>query len=283
MAGAAVIGLVINHVTAESQNVARLLILGLGPMALFLGLGGMVEPRIVWSVGRHGKHLPVIYKVMGGSLGALGVAVTILLLLFVYPVGPPARGGLPSQSKPLATGAKPTSRPPVPSPRAESRVMPMEVVYLTYTRPKQRWEKMNEEALRGVHIENAEGLVTLQYAEGAHALLKVVWPDVLEVGDRFTVELQGANSLEMVDLEGPDANARISLPTSDKLVLVEIIREKDGIAFTCDGQSQKAFHASGKLRGEEARTSLLATDLRPGFSVKKGGKASFRNAQIIKP
>ena len=90
-------------------------------------------------------------------------------------------------------------------------------------------------------------------------------------------------AIEMVDLEGPDANARISLPTSDKLVLVEIIREKDGIAFTCDGQSQKAFHASGKLRGEEARTSLLATDLRPGFSVKKGGKASFRNAQIIKP
>lgn len=283
MAGAAAIGLLIHHFTAESQNVARLLILGLGPMALFLGLGGMVEPRIVWSVGRHGKHLPGIYKVIGGSLGALGVAVTILLLLFVYPVGPPARGGLPRQPKPLAMVANPTSRPPVPSPQAERRVTPKEVVYLTYARPKQRWEKMNEEALRGVNRVNADGVMKLRYAEGEHALLKVIWPDVLEVGDRFTVELQGVNSLEMIDLEGPDANARISLPTSDKLVLVEIIRDKDGIAFTCDGKSQEAFHASGKLRGEEARTRLLATDLRPGFSVKKGGEASFRNAQILKP
>lgn len=284
MAGAAAIGLLIHHFSAESHNVARLLILGLGPLALFLGLGGMVEPRIVWSVGKYGKHLPAIYKVMGGSLAALGVAVTMLLIWFVYPVGPAARGSVPSQQpKPRATAAKPMSRPPIPSPRAERRVSPKEVVCLTYARPKQRWEAMNEEALRGVLRDNVAGVVTLQYAEGEHALLKVVWPEVLEVGDRFTVELRGANSVEMVDLEGPDANARISLPAGDRFILLAITREQERITFTCDGQSRTAYHASGNLRGEEARTRLLTTALRPGFSVKKGEKASFRNAQIIKP
>jgi hypothetical protein len=47
--------------------------------------------------------------------------------------------------------------------------------------------------------------------------------------------------------------------------------------------SQKAFYASGKLRGDEAKAALLATALRPKFSVKRGGQASFRNAQIVKP
>ena len=32
-----------------------------------------------------------------------------------------------------------------------------------------------------------------------------------------------------------------------------------------------------------ALTALLGTALRQGFSVKKGGQASFRNAQIAKP
>lgn len=106
---------------------------------------------------------------------------------------------------------------------------------------------------------------------------------MLEVGDRFIVELQGINSVEMVDLEGADANARTSLPASDTFVVVEIRREQDTIAFSCDGQSQKAYYASGKLRGDEAKAALLATALQPGFSVKKGAQASFRNAQIVKP
>ena len=64
---------------------------------------------------------------------------------------------------------------------------------------------------------------------------------------------------------------------------VEIVREKDQITFTCNGHPQKPFYASGKLRGDEAKPAILATSLRAGFTVKKGEKASFRNAKIVKP
>ena len=58
MAGAAALGLLLNHCMMEFQNVSKLIILCLGPIALFLGIGGIVKPKIVWSVGKYGKHLP---------------------------------------------------------------------------------------------------------------------------------------------------------------------------------------------------------------------------------
>ena len=79
------------------------------PNCFFLGIGGMIEPKIVWSVGKYGKHLPVIYKLIGGALGALGVAVTLLLLLFVYRLGPPEPKPVPRLSKPAASVAAPKS------------------------------------------------------------------------------------------------------------------------------------------------------------------------------
>ena len=89
MAVAAAIGLLVNHFAVGSQNVVYLMILCLGPIALFLGIGGVVEPKILWSVGKYGKDIPVVYKIIGAALGALGVAVTILLLLFAYRLGSP--------------------------------------------------------------------------------------------------------------------------------------------------------------------------------------------------
>jgi len=284
LAVAAAIGLLLNHFAAGSQNFVYLMVLCLGPIALFLGIGGLFEPKILWSVGKYGKHLPVIYKLIGGTLGALGVAVTILLVLYVYPLGPPARKPAMLLPKAVAETTQWRSRqPPARSSRADRHLVPKEVLYLTYARPEKRWVKMDETAMQGVRRENTEGTTTLHYAEGEHPLLKVLWPDVLEVGDCFTVELQGANSVEMVDVEGADANARTSLPTSGKFVVVEITREKNQIIFTCDGKSQQSFYASGKLRGDEAKLALLATALRPGFSVKRGEKASFRCARIVKP
>ena len=73
------------------------------------------------------------------------------------------------------------------------------------------------------------------------------------------------------------------MPASDTLVVVEIRREPDKITFRCNGQSQKPYYATGKLRGDEAKAALLAKALRPGFSVNKGERAVFRNAQIVKP
>jgi hypothetical protein len=154
MAGAATVGLLFNHFMIESQGVAKLMILCLGPIALFLGIGGMVEPKIVWSVGKHGKHLPVIYKLIGGALGGLGVASTLLLLLFVYRLGPPAPKSpprLPRQATAAATSnSKANSNPPTTASKPERRVVPQEVMHLTYDRPNKRWVQMDEKDLQGV-------------------------------------------------------------------------------------------------------------------------------------
>ena len=88
LAIASAVGLALNHLMAGSQSVVQLIILCIGPIGLFLGLGGIIEPKILWSVGKHGRQLPVVYKLIGGVLGALGVVVTIVLMLFVYQ--PPA-------------------------------------------------------------------------------------------------------------------------------------------------------------------------------------------------
>ena len=285
MAGAAAVGLLLNHFAIEPQSIARLMILCLGPLALFIGIGGAIEPRILWSVGKYGQHLPVIYQGIGGALGGLGVIVTLLLVMLVYGLGPPdpqpAR-----QRKQVATSANRASRPHFNQPAAPSKperqVTLQTVMCLTYDRSRKRWVEMDEAAMQVVRREDLDGVTTLHYVEGEHGLLKVLWPDVLEDGDRFTVELQGANSIEMVDLEGADANARASLPANDRYIVVEFLRDQDKIAFRCDGQSPKTYYASGKLRGDEAKTALLATGLRPGFSIKKGERMTFRRAQIAK-
>ena len=89
VAAAGALAMLVNHFLPGTQTVGRLLLLCLGPIALFVGVGGLVEPRIMWAVGKHGRDLPVVYKVIGGALGACGLLVTVLLLVFVYRLGPP--------------------------------------------------------------------------------------------------------------------------------------------------------------------------------------------------
>jgi hypothetical protein len=88
MAVAAAIGLLLNHFLVSSQNAGSLVILAIGPLGLFLGVGGAIEPKILWSMGKYGADLPAIYKVIGFALGLLGLLVTGALLLFVYGFGP---------------------------------------------------------------------------------------------------------------------------------------------------------------------------------------------------
>jgi hypothetical protein len=186
----------------------------------------------------------------------------------------------PPVPMPPAESAKADAPNPSTSPMAGRSIIPQDVAYLTYARPKKRWVKLEGE---GVRREVSAGITTVHYAEGEHGLLKVLWPDVLEVGDRFSVEVKGAFSVELVDLVGEDANARFSLPKADGFVTVEITRQKDQIAFTWNAQQQKTFYASGKLRGDEARAAILSTPLRAAFTVKLDEKASFRYAKIIRP
>ena len=88
MAVAAALGLVLNHFLVSHQSAASLMILAIGPLGLFLGIGGAIEPRILWSMGKYGQDLPAVYKVIGFALGVLGLLVTGALLLFVYRLGP---------------------------------------------------------------------------------------------------------------------------------------------------------------------------------------------------
>ncbi|MHC4875611.1 MAG: hypothetical protein ACYTGL_03870 [Planctomycetota bacterium] len=293
LTAAAAFGLLVNHFLIDSQHVGRLMILCLGPIAFFLGIGGIVEPKIVWSVGKYGKQLPAIYKVIGGMLGTVGLAVTGLLLLFVYQLGPSEPKPSPRRPGPAATAARLRTRTdstrqpvnaansePAPTENPERRIVARDVQYLTYDRPGKRWVPMDETALKGVKREDREGVTTLHYTDGTHALLKVVWPDVLEIGDRFTVELQGVNSIEVVDLDGPDAHARIGGPAGEAFTVVEVHRQQDGLTFVCDGQPQMPYYASAKLRGDDARAALVSSQLKPAFTVKKGAHASFRNAGL---
>lgn len=85
---ASAVGMLLNHFAGEIQSTARLMLLAISPIGFFLGLGGVVEPRILWALGKHGQHLPVIYKIIGGILGVVGLVVTLLLVFFVYPLAP---------------------------------------------------------------------------------------------------------------------------------------------------------------------------------------------------
>lgn len=87
MTAAAALGLLANHFMADSQNSVSLMILALAPIALLLGIGGIVEPKVIWSLGKYGTHLPFKYKLVGGVLGVLGLVVSLVLVFFVYPFG----------------------------------------------------------------------------------------------------------------------------------------------------------------------------------------------------
>jgi hypothetical protein len=151
---------------------------------------------------------------------------------------------------------------------------------LTYNRAKKRWQEFDG---GGVVSSVSAGATTLHYVEGDHWLLKVLWPNVLEAGSRFSVEVKGVFSVGVIDLEGHDANAHFSFPKTDGFVKVEIERAKDSVAFTCDGQRKTTKYMSGKLRGDAARAAMISRDLRVTISTKKGEKASFRNAKLMKP
>jgi len=87
MAVAAALGLLVNHFAIASMGSASLMILAIGPLGLLLGIGGTVEPKILWSMGKYGQDLPVIYKIIGFALGLVGLVITGLLLVFVYQFG----------------------------------------------------------------------------------------------------------------------------------------------------------------------------------------------------
>lgn len=81
------LGLILNHSMATANSSVSLGLLCIAPLGMFLGIGGAIEPKILWSMGKYGEHLPVKYKVIGGILGVAGLALTFFLALVVYRFG----------------------------------------------------------------------------------------------------------------------------------------------------------------------------------------------------
>jgi hypothetical protein len=68
--------LIVDHLTLAHGGSFSLAIVFLAPMFTLLGLGGLVDPRIVWSIGPRGKSLPTGIKVVGACLAMAGIAVS---------------------------------------------------------------------------------------------------------------------------------------------------------------------------------------------------------------
>jgi hypothetical protein len=76
--------LAVNHLSIERDGAFRFGILFLAPMFTLLGLGGLVDPRIFWSIGPRGQVLPTAVKVVGACLAMAGIAVSVALIFLVY-------------------------------------------------------------------------------------------------------------------------------------------------------------------------------------------------------
>ncbi len=168
---------------------------------------------------------------------------------------------------------------PTTPPEGGLAVEPQAIVPLTFVRSKKRWEKLTEGR---VPTSVTNGTTTLRYEDGAHALLKVMWHDVLHVGDRFSIEIQGAGSVELLDVDGPDAAGGIGTAKESGFMTVEIFREQNQLRFLCNGMERSAFFLCGALRGEKAKAELLPAKLRPAFTLKKDQTVRFRNAKIVR-
>ena len=66
-----------------TQDVRPKLLLLLTAVAGF-ALAGVVQPRVFWSIGKYGRHLPTSMRVVALLAAAIGFAVGMWALLMLY-------------------------------------------------------------------------------------------------------------------------------------------------------------------------------------------------------
>ena len=74
--------IILNHVLWQMQDSTYLALLILGPFVMMLGLGGIVDPRIAFSLGKYGTHLPWYFKLIAVVLGIVGAGLSIMLAFY---------------------------------------------------------------------------------------------------------------------------------------------------------------------------------------------------------
>ena len=71
---------------AANQGV-YLAIIALAPLALILGIAGLISPNVVRACGKYGGHLPWQYKAIGYGLMGLYLVILILLMIGLFMAG----------------------------------------------------------------------------------------------------------------------------------------------------------------------------------------------------
>lgn len=85
-----VMGLILfvaNLVMDQTQGAIYIAPLLLAPIALILGIAGVINPNVVRAAGKYGGHLPWQYKAIGLALVGLSLLVTLALVIGVVASG----------------------------------------------------------------------------------------------------------------------------------------------------------------------------------------------------
>ena len=97
--------LALNHYEAMNDGKVYMMIVFLMPLFFLLGIGGLIDPRIIWSIGPKGQHFPMRIKVIGGLLAIAGMLVSAYLALGVYRLQEPTTNN-PSESRDVPNSSR---------------------------------------------------------------------------------------------------------------------------------------------------------------------------------
>ncbi len=64
-----------------------LIVLGLAPLAILIGIAGLISPNVVRAIGKYGGHLSWHYKALGWGMIGLAFLIMILLMIGLFAIG----------------------------------------------------------------------------------------------------------------------------------------------------------------------------------------------------
>ncbi len=82
------VGLIVfNHWSAINSQCYYPFIIYFCPLLAMIGLGGIIDPRIMDAMGAEGKSYPMRFKVLGIAFALAGGVFALYLAKFVYVMG----------------------------------------------------------------------------------------------------------------------------------------------------------------------------------------------------
>ena len=72
--------LLFNHMEITLHGHVHTWTMGLGPLLLSLGVGGLVDPRVLWAMKARGRHLPLTLHAICGALIVVALLAAVLLV-----------------------------------------------------------------------------------------------------------------------------------------------------------------------------------------------------------